>query len=59
MGHLRAPGLGPIVGHTTHESCRIWIRARDPESTGVGMNIRITILAIYGHLYKFLTTFFY
>src|ERR1700747_1935698 len=30
MGGLRAPGLGPIVGHTTEKSCRLWIRAGDP-----------------------------
>ena len=30
MSYLRAPGLGPIVGHTTDRTCRIWIRAGDP-----------------------------
>jgi alkaline phosphatase D len=30
MASLRAPGLGPIVGHTTDTTCRIWIRAGDP-----------------------------
>lgn len=30
MSGLRAPGLGPIVGHTTSTSSRIWIRAGDP-----------------------------
>lgn len=29
MARLRPPGLGPIVGHTTDRSSRIWIRA-DP-----------------------------
>ena len=29
MSSLRKAGLGPIVGHTTHKSCRIWIRAED------------------------------
>jgi alkaline phosphatase D len=29
MASLRAPGLGPIVGHTTDTTCRIWIRAAD------------------------------
>ena len=29
MSSLREPHLGPIVGHTTHESCRLWIRAMD------------------------------
>ncbi len=27
MSTLRAPALGPIVGHTTHKSCRLWIAA--------------------------------
>ena len=27
MDSLRAPLLGPVVGHTTESSCRIWIRA--------------------------------
>jgi len=30
MSSLRAPVLGPIVGHTTSNSCRLWIRAGDP-----------------------------
>jgi alkaline phosphatase D len=30
MASLRPPGLGPIVGHTTDTTCRIWIRAADP-----------------------------
>ena len=29
MSLLRIPGLGPIVGHTTAESCRIWIRGSE------------------------------
>ncbi len=35
MSGLRAPGLGPVVGHTTATSCRLWIRADDPEDEGV------------------------
>lgn len=31
MSSLRVPGLGPIVGHTSDDCCRIWIRAGDPE----------------------------
>ncbi len=34
MSSLRVPGRGPIVGHTTTTSCRIWIRAGDPEDEG-------------------------
>jgi alkaline phosphatase D len=29
MSSLREPHLGPIVGHTTDRSCRLWIRAFD------------------------------
>ncbi|WP_282605477.1 alkaline phosphatase D family protein [Pelagibius sp. Alg239-R121] len=29
MGSLREAGLGPIVGHTTEKSCKVWIRAKD------------------------------
>lgn len=34
MSGLRVPGLGPIVGHTTDRTCRLWIRAGDPEDEG-------------------------
>lgn len=27
MSSLRSPGLGPIIGHTTDNSCCVWIRA--------------------------------
>jgi alkaline phosphatase D len=30
MSGLREPGCGPIVGHTTDTTCRLWIRAADP-----------------------------
>ncbi|MDR4507745.1 MAG: alkaline phosphatase family protein [Candidatus Brocadiaceae bacterium] len=30
MSSIRPPSLGPIVGHTTSNSCRLWIRAADP-----------------------------
>jgi len=30
MSSIRPPALGPIVGHTTPSSCRLWIRAGDP-----------------------------
>src|SRR5262245_3187418 len=35
---LRAPGLGPIIGHTTDTTCRVWIRASDPGDTSAGLN---------------------
>lgn len=34
MSILRTPGLGPIIGHTTHRSCRLWIQAQDLENAG-------------------------
>ena len=29
MSSLREPSLGPIVGATTDQSCRLWIRGAD------------------------------
>jgi len=42
MSILRPPGLGPIVGHTTDKTCRVWIRAGDPgdEDTELDENRR-------------------
>ena len=37
MSALRAPGLGPIIGHTTATSGRLWIRAKDPEDEGANL----------------------
>jgi alkaline phosphatase D len=34
MSGVRPPGLGPVVGHTTESTCRLWIRAADPEDEG-------------------------
>lgn len=34
MSRLREPGLGPIIGHTTDQSCRAWIRAGDTHDAG-------------------------
>lgn len=34
MGSLREPTLGPIVGHTTDHSCRLWIRTAVPADEG-------------------------
>ena len=30
MSSIRPPALGPIVGHTTPTTCRLWVRAGDP-----------------------------
>ncbi len=34
MSCVRPPSLGPIVGHTTFNTCRLWIRAGDPGDDG-------------------------
>jgi len=34
VSSLRAARLGPIVGHVTHETARIWIRGDDSENAG-------------------------
>jgi len=38
MSSLREPGQGPIVGHTTTTTCRIWIRAEDPDDEGADLD---------------------
>jgi alkaline phosphatase D len=36
MNALRPPGLGPVIGHTTDKTCRLWIQAGDLEDrTGI------------------------
>lgn len=37
MSIMRPPKLGPIVGHTTDRSCRLWIRAQCPAESGTGL----------------------
>ena len=37
MSIMRSPKLGPIVGHTTDRSCRLWIRAECPSESGTGL----------------------
>ena len=50
MSSLRAPGLGPIVGHTTHDSCRLWIRAGDPGDSGASLDSDRRTLGVIGVL---------
>jgi alkaline phosphatase D len=38
MSTIREPQLGPIVGHTTDHSCRLWIRAKDPSDKGISLS---------------------
>jgi alkaline phosphatase D len=48
MASLRAPGLGPIVGHTTDTTCRIWIRAGDPADTSVLLDENRRTIGVIG-----------
>ena len=48
MPSLRAPGLGPIVGHTTPESCRLWIRAGDPADRGADLAAERRTVGVLG-----------
>lgn len=48
MTALRIPGLGPIIGHTTHESCRIWVQAADPEDKGTSFNSNRRTIGVIG-----------
>ena len=34
---LRPPSLGPIVGHTTSDSVRLWMRGADQEGRSIGL----------------------
>ena len=34
MSSIRAPRLGPIVGHTTFNTCRLWIKAEESGDDG-------------------------
>jgi len=50
MSTLRKPALGPIVGHTTHNSCRLWIAASEAlDKKGVAEDRRtIGVIGIVG-----------
>ena len=50
MAYLRAPGLGPIVGHTTHETCRVWIRAGDPGDSSSDLDSERRTIGVAGLL---------
>jgi alkaline phosphatase D len=63
MSTLRKPALGPVVGHTTHQSCRLWIAASDAlDEKGLDEDRRtIGVLGVVGaggrvdpaHIYYF------
>ncbi|AZC23896.1 MULTISPECIES: alkaline phosphatase D family protein [Pseudomonas] len=50
MSSLRTPSLGPIVGHTTDTSCRLWIAGSDAlDEKGVAEDIRtIGVIGVVG-----------
>ena len=48
MSGLRAPQLGPIVGHTAHDRCRLWIRGRAPRDEGVHLGAELRTVGVIG-----------
>ena len=48
MSTLRKPTLGPIVGHTTHSSCRLWISALDPKRLEKSLNSEVRTIGVIG-----------
>ncbi len=52
MSNIRAPGLGPIVGHTTDRTCRLWIRADDSQDRGAKLASERRTLGVLGVTHK-------
>ncbi|TFH88442.1 alkaline phosphatase family protein [Billgrantia azerbaijanica] len=52
MSGLRAPQLGPIVGHTAHDRCRLWIRGRAPRDEGAHLGVEMRTVGLLGVLDK-------
>jgi alkaline phosphatase D len=48
MTSLRPPGLGPIVGHTTDTTCRLWIRAEAADDDGARLDADRRTLGVLG-----------
>ncbi|TLF46134.1 alkaline phosphatase family protein [Halomonas urmiana] len=48
MSGLRTPQLGPIVGHTAHDRCRIWVRARASRDEGTQLGAEMRTLGMLG-----------
>ena len=48
MSALRPPRCGPIIGHTTEKSCRLWIQAGDPEDSGTALSSNRRTVGIIG-----------
>ncbi len=52
MSSLREPDLGPIVGHTTETSCRIWIRGAAPGDKGATLAANNRTLGVISITHK-------
>jgi alkaline phosphatase D len=52
MSALRPPGLGPVIGHTTDTSCRLWIQAGDPEAKVGNLSSNRRTVGVLGVLTK-------
>ena len=48
MASIRAAGLGPVIGHTTDTTARVWIRAGDPGDSGVLLDPNRRTVGIVG-----------
>ncbi len=46
MSTIRKPTLGPIVGHTTHASSRLWISALDPHRLKKSRNADVRTIGV-------------
>ncbi|MAR74436.1 MULTISPECIES: alkaline phosphatase D family protein [unclassified Halomonas] len=46
MSGLRAPDIGPIVGHTTAHSCRLWVRGIAPNDDGVDLTASLRTVGL-------------
>src|SRR5690606_19440545 len=42
------PAVGPIIGHTTSNSCRLWIAAGDTGLTADGMQESVRTIGVIG-----------
>ncbi|WP_168014662.1 alkaline phosphatase D family protein [Halomonas salinarum] len=46
MSGLRSPQIGPIIGHTAHDRCRIWIRGHATRDEGVDLGSEMRTLGL-------------
>jgi len=52
MTALRPPGLGPIIGHTTDKTCRLWIQAGDLDDPSGPLGLGGRTVGVIGLLRK-------